>query len=235
MEPKQLRLFVEEESTDTEAGSSTVNELKPASDSFRLSLEFKPTETFSAGRYATLEELAAFCQHCQRCRLRSGCRGVVFGEGNPSARIMFVGEGPGQTEDELGRPFVGLAGQLLDRILQAAGFVREEVYIANVVKCRPPGNRLPQPDEVAACRPYLEEQIRLIKPAAIVCLGALATQTLLDPRARITKVRGQWFEKGGIWFLPTFHPAALLRDESKKRPVWEDFKRLRDWYRSNFS
>lgn len=155
----------------------------------------------------------------------------MLGEGNLRALLMLVGEAPGAREDELGRPFVGAAGELLNRILQAAGFKREEVYITNVVKCRPPGNRLPTPDEVQACRPYLEIQVELVSPKIIVCLGALATQVLIAPGARITRLRGQWIQKDGIYYLPTFHPAALLRDESKKRPVWEDFKRVRALYR----
>jgi len=189
---------------------------------------------FSApSRYAevsSLEELKTICLACRGCSLCSYRTQAVFGEGNENARLMLVGEGPGRVEDETGRPFVGQAGQLLDRILAAAGFTREEVFIGNVVKCRPPGNRLPTPQEAAACRPFLEAQIRLIKPRIIVCLGALATQTLVDPRARITAVRGQWFEKSGYWIIPTFHPAALLRDPSKKRPVWEDFKEIRRRY-----
>lgn len=178
----------------------------------------------------SLAELAAEAQQCQNCRLRAGCRGVVFGEGSPAARLLLVGEGPGETEDRIGRPFVGKAGQLLDKILIAAGFSRESVYIANIVKCRPPANRLPQPDEVEACLSLLERQIGIIRPDIVVCLGALATKTLLDPMARITKVRGRVVEKEGRKFVATFHPAALLRDESKKRPVWEDFKLIRDLY-----
>jgi len=178
----------------------------------------------------TLAVLAAEAEGCRNCRLRAGCRGVVFGDGIPTARLLLVGEGPGETEDRLGRPFVGKAGQLLDKILAAAGLPRASVYIANIVKCRPPANRLPQPDEVAACLPLLEQQIAIIRPDIIVCLGALATQTLIDPDARITKVRGRVFEKAGRKLIPTFHPAALLRDESKKRPVWEDFKLIRDLY-----
>lgn len=152
----------------------------------------------------------------------------MFGEGNPHARLMFVGEGPGQQEDIQGRPFVGAAGQLLDRILASVGISRDEVYIANVVKCRPPGNRLPTAEEAASCLPHLLEQIRAIKPKIIVCLGALATQTLIDKNARITRVRGTWFKKDGILYMPTFHPAALLRDETKKRPVWDDMKKVRE-------
>lgn len=139
---------------------------------------------------------------------------------------MFVGEAPGAEEDRQGRPFVGPAGRLLDRLLAFAGFSRAEVYITNVVKCRPPGNRLPRPEEAAACRPYLAEQVRLIRPQIIVCLGALAAQALVDCGARITRVRGQWFERDGVRLLPTFHPAAVLRDRTKLRPVALDFKRL---------
>jgi DNA polymerase len=177
---------------------------------------------------STLQELQQQMAGCRRCVLHEHRTTIVFGEGNPKARLMLVGEGPGANEDATGRPFVGAAGQLLDRILWAAGFAREEVYIANVVKCRPPGNRLPEPSEAAACFPCLLAQMRLIKPSLIVCLGALATQTLVDSRARITKVRGEWYEKAGMRILSTFHPAALLRDPSKKKPVWEDFKKVRE-------
>ncbi|MDI3281129.1 MAG: uracil-DNA glycosylase [Bacillota bacterium] len=167
---------------------------------------------------------------CHRCSLRGGCRQVVFGEGNPAATLMLVGEGPGEQEDLQGRPFVGPAGQLLDRILAAIGLTRREVYIANIVKCRPPGNRIPLDAEMEACLPLLRSQIRLIKPRLIVCLGATATRGLLDRNLRITQVRGQWFQRDGISYLPTYHPAALLRDPSKKREVWEDFKAVRAAY-----
>ncbi|MEW8958275.1 uracil-DNA glycosylase [Neomoorella humiferrea] len=167
---------------------------------------------------------------CRGCALRQGARRVVFGEGNPRAAIMLVGEGPGAREDELGRPFVGAAGELLDRILVAAGFKREELYITNVVKCRPPGNRQPLPGEVQTCLPILKAQIKLIKPQIIVCLGAVATRALIAPGASITRLRGRWIMREGIRYLPTFHPAALLRDAAKKRPVWEDFKKLRAVY-----
>lgn len=177
-----------------------------------------------------LDELKKIAVNCQGCRLRSGCKQVVFGEGPHNSRIMFVGEGPGQDEDEQGRPFVGRAGQLLDRILKAAEIPREEAYITNVVKCRPPGNRLPNPDEVNICRGYLEAQIRIIKPDIIVCLGSLASQVIISPKARITQIRGKWFSRQGIMIMPTFHPAALLRNESYKRPCWEDFKLIRDQF-----
>lgn len=179
-------------------------------------------------RGKSLEELREESLACSRCPLRAGCAHVVFGEGNPHAKLMFVGEGPGHQEDIQGKPFVGAAGRLLDKILASVGFRRDEVYIANVVKCRPPENRLPTAEEAAACLPHLLEQIRAIGPKIIVCLGALATQTLIDKDARITRVRGKWFKKNGILYMPTFHPAALLRDETKKRPVWEDMKKVRE-------
>ncbi|MBO8158254.1 uracil-DNA glycosylase [Thermosyntropha sp.] len=179
----------------------------------------------------TLSELEKEALSCQKCRLRSTCNKVVFGEGPEKSRIMLIGEGPGKDEDEQGRPFVGRAGQLLDRILNAAEIPREKAYISNVVKCRPPGNRLPNPDEVHACRGYLEAQIRIIKPAIIVCLGSMASQVIISPKARITQIRGNWFMRGGIMIMPTFHPAALLRNESYKRPTWEDFKMIRDQFK----
>lgn len=183
------------------------------------------------GRFTELAELAEAARGCRACGLRDGCRGVVFGEGDPRAALMLVGEGPGATEDELGRPFVGRAGELLDRILAAAGFRRQDVYITNVVMCRPPGNRVPTDAEMAACLPYLRAKMRLIRPALVVALGSTATRALVHPRARITQVRGTWHRCGGALVLPTYHPAALLRDPGKKRPVWEDFKKVREAHR----
>ncbi|MCL2766961.1 MAG: uracil-DNA glycosylase [Peptococcaceae bacterium] len=175
----------------------------------------------------TLKELAL---DCQRCGLRDGCKGVVFGEGNPAAKIMLIGEGPGADEDQLGRPFVGKAGQLLDRILAAVDMERfRDVYIANIVKCRPPGNRAPRPEEAEFCLPWLYRQIEIISPEIIVLLGATALQNLIESNAKITVMRGKWLtSKSGIKIMPTYHPAALLRDASKKRPVWEDFQQIRD-------
>ena len=196
----------------------------------------QPAKPRTADALARLKEEALACQ---KCGLREGCKGVVFGEGDPAAGLLLVGEGPGQVEDETGRPFVGAAGNLLDRILEAVGLRREEVYIANVVKCRPPQNRVPMPEERAACRPWLDRQIELIDPDVIICLGASAAQVLLGEDLRITQARGRWFEytltpttgtgEGEervrhIKVMPTFHPAAILRDPSKRRPVWEDFK-----------
>ncbi|OPX88024.1 MAG: Uracil DNA glycosylase superfamily protein [Pelotomaculum sp. PtaB.Bin104] len=180
----------------------------------------------------SLAELQNMASACSRCSLRKGCSGVVFGEGNPEARLMLIGEGPGADEDRLGRPFVGRAGQLLDRILAAVDMERfTHVYIANVVKCRPPGNRAPQADEAAACLPWLYRQIELVSPRIIVLLGSTALQNLIEPGAKITVMRGKWLvSKSGIKIMPTYHPAALLRDASKKRPVWEDFQKIRDEY-----
>ncbi len=178
----------------------------------------------------TLDELKNIALSCSRCRLREGCQQVVFGAGDPHARLLLVGEGPGQDEDQQGLPFVGRAGKLLDKILAAVDLHRSEVYIANIVKCRPPGNRLPNPDEVKQCRNYLEAQIRIIDPAIIVCLGSTASQAIIDPGARITRIRGTWFTRQGRSIIATYHPAALLRNAAYKRPVWEDFKALRQAY-----
>jgi uracil-DNA glycosylase family 4 len=188
----------------------------------------KPQEAYL--ELESLSDLKQRAKSCQQCRLREGCRQVVFGEGRSDARLMLVGEGPGMDEDLQGRPFVGKAGQLLDKILQAAELPRQEVFIGNVVKCRPPGNRLPHPDEVKICRNYLEAQIRIIKPQIVVCMGSLATQVIIDPRARITMTRGKWFTRQGIKIMAVFHPAALLRNPPYKRPTWEDFKQIRDEY-----
>jgi DNA polymerase len=144
---------------------------------------------------------------------------------------MLVGEGPGEREDELGRPFVGRAGELLDRILEAAGFSRPSVYITNVVMCRPPGNRIPTDKEISACHPYLRRKIVLIRPLVVLCLGSTSARALIDREARITQIRGRWFHREGIYYLATYHPAAVLRDVTKKRPVWEDFLKVRELLR----
>lgn len=184
-----------------------------------------------AEEVTSLEEWEALCQDCHRCNLRQSAKGVVFGEGHSQAHIMFVGEGPGAREDELGRPFVGTAGQLLDRILSSAGLSRETVYIGNVIKCRPPSNRTPAKEEIEACYPLLKKQIQLINPFIVVCLGATAAKTLIKHGFAITKERGTWYKKNGLMIMPTFHPAALLRDPNKKRPVWEDIKQVVELYR----
>jgi DNA polymerase len=162
---------------------------------------------------------------CRRCGLCEGRTNVVFGVGHPRARLMFVGEGPGADEDAQGEPFVGRAGQLLDRIIVAMGLSRPEVYIGNVVKCRPPGNRTPLPDEAATCLPFLRTQLAIVKPEVIVALGKTALEGLLGPLAGgITALRGRWFETQGIPLKATFHPAYLLRNPAAKAPVWEDMK-----------
>lgn len=179
-----------------------------------------------------LQQIEQEIANCQRCNLAEGRTNIVFGRGNPQAKIMLIGEGPGKDEDLQGQPFVGAAGQLLDKILAAAEIKPEDVYIANVVKCRPPNNRVPNKREASACLPWLWQQIEFIRPPIIVLLGSVALQNLISPDARITKMRGQWLQsKSGIKIMPTFHPAALLRDPSKKRPAWEDFQKVRDEYK----
>ncbi len=208
---------------------------EPAQGNDRPALPVPGQEDFFGGRAGKADALAALAaraRECRRCGLREGCRGVVFGEGDPDSGILFLGEGPGAVEDELGRPFVGPAGQLLDRILLAVGFRRAEVYISNTVLCRPPGNRMPLPEEVAACRVWLDERLAIMRPALVVCLGASAARALLGSGLQITRDRGRWYSFGDMRVLPTFHPAALLRDPSKKRPVWEDMKAVRaEWLR----
>jgi uracil-DNA glycosylase len=172
-----------------------------------------------------LARIAADSKSCVKCRELARCRNtVVFGVGNETAELMFVGEAPGADEDAQGEPFVGRAGQLLTKIIQAMGYRREEVYICNVLKCRPPENRTPLPDEVANCLPYLLRQIELIRPKVIVALGATALRALLDIQIGITKMRGTWYDFHGIPIMPTFHPAYLLRNPPAKREVWQDMQ-----------
>jgi DNA polymerase len=161
---------------------------------------------------------------CRRCKLAGGRTHLVFGVGNPKAELMFVGEGPGADEDQQGEPFVGKAGQLLTRMIEAMGYRREQVYIANVVKCRPPGNRNPEPDEIEACEPFLRRQIEAVGPRVIVALGKFAAQTLLRSTVPITKLRGIWSTYGGVRLMPTFHPAYLLRSPEEKKKAWADLQ-----------
>lgn len=174
----------------------------------------------------TLAEIRADLGDCRRCRLAAGRSHIVFGSGNPQARLVFVGEGPGQEEDRQGAPFVGAAGQLLTKIIQAMKLSRDDVYICNIIKCRPPGNRNPAPDEIAACSPFLARQIAAIKPMFICALGTFAAQTLLATNAPISKLRGKFFTYRGVSVLPTYHPAFLLRNPERKRDVWEDVQKL---------
>jgi DNA polymerase len=181
-----------------------------------------------AERVARLAELATQVAACRLCGLCEGRNKTVFGSGDPSARLMFVGEGPGAEEDKQGLPFVGRAGELLTKIIRAIDLAREQVYIANIVKCRPPGNREPQPDEVAACRAYLAEQIDLVRPEVLVALGRVAAQSLLGTDTPIGKMRGQWYTVRGVATMVTYHPAALLRNPALKRPTWEDMQAVRE-------
>ncbi|MCZ7644991.1 MAG: uracil-DNA glycosylase [Planctomycetota bacterium] len=175
---------------------------------------------------ARWKDLEARALACTQCPLHQGRQHVVFGEGNREAKLVFVGEGPGADEDATGRPFVGRAGQLLDKIIGAMGLAREEVYICNVLKCRPPGNRTPNPQEVAACSPYLEEQLELLAPKAIVALGSPAARTLLRTSEGITRLRGRWMLYKGVRVMPTYHPAFVLRQYTKevRKAVWDDMQ-----------
>jgi len=181
----------------------------------------KPEVEQKAQRLHTLREKIG---DCRRCKLWMGRTNIVFGSGNPEARLLFVGEGPGEEEDRQGKPFVGRAGELLTKMIGAMGLGREEVYIANVVKCRPPRNRNPEADEICACKPFLEEQISVIDPEVICALGTFAAQTLLDTTFRISTLRGKVHEKGRYRIVPTFHPAYLLRNPQDKRLAWEDLQ-----------
>ena len=173
-----------------------------------------------------LEAVRSEIGECTRCKLHKGRTNIVFGVGNPEARLMFVGEAPGEDEDLQGYPFVGKAGQLLTKMIEAMGLRREDVYICNTVKCRPPNNRNPEPDELLACEPFLKGQLGAVKPEAIVTLGKFAAQALLREQTPITRLRGQWREYEGIPVMPTFHPAYLLRSPGEKAKVWEDLKQV---------
>ena len=175
------------------------------------------------------ELLKEECLSCEKCALCNGRRNVVFGVGNPTSKVMFVGEGPGEQEDKEGEPFVGKSGQLLDKYLELMDLDRKDnIYIANIVKCRPPHNRDPKPEEQDACIGYLRRQVKLIQPKIIVCLGRIAAQKLISPDFRVTSQHGQFIEKGGILFMGTFHPSALLRNESNKPDALRDFQALRE-------
>lgn len=175
---------------------------------------------------ARLLEVRAALGDCTRCKLHTGRTNLVFGVGSPDASLMFVGEGPGADEDLQGEPFVGRAGQLLTQIIGAMGYTRDQVYIANVVKCRPPGNRNPEPDEIAQCVPFLHAQIAAIRPRVIVALGKFAAQTLLATDTPISQLRGRFHQLGDVAVMPTFHPSYLLRNPGAKREVWEDMKQV---------
>ena len=187
----------------------------------------KGRETFTE----TLGNIHAALGDCQRCKLARGRNRIVFGDGNPKAKLMFIGEGPGAEEDRQGKPFVGAAGQLLTRIIEAIKLSRDQVYICNIIKCRPPGNRNPESDEIKTCFPFLTRQIAAIQPDFIIALGTFAAQTLLGTASPISRLRGRFHEYKGIKVVPTYHPAYLLRNPDKKRDVWEDMKMLMKEYR----
>ena len=179
--------------------------------------------------YTNWEDLKKACESCEKCELCQTRTNVVVGVGNPNAEVMFIGEGPGESEDLQGEPFVGRAGKLLDKMLDAVDLDRRKnIYIANIVKCRPPKNRDPKPEEQEQCIGWLREQVRLIRPKVIVCLGRIAAAKIIKPDIKITKEHGMWFEKGGILMMPMLHPAALLRDPRKKPEAFQDFITLRE-------
>lgn len=178
--------------------------------------------------FDTWEELEKSIVDCKKCKLCTGRNNIVFGTGNKEADLMFIGEGPGADEDREGEPFVGRAGKLMNMAFNGIGINREEVYIANIVKCRPPSNRNPEADEANACIDYLRNQVMLVKPKVIVLLGSVALKNILGNEYGITASRGNWLERKGILYMPTWHPAALLRDENKKIEFWKDLKQVKE-------
>ena len=179
--------------------------------------------------YETWEEIEKSIENCQKCKLCKTRQNIVFGTGNKNADIMFIGEGPGADEDRLGEPFVGRAGKLMDLAFEIVEIKREDVYIANIVKCRPPQNRNPEDDEAKACMDYLRNQVILVKPKIIVLLGSVALKNILGKEYGITQARGKWIEKKGIMYMPTWHPAALLRDENKKTDFINDLFLVKEY------
>ncbi len=176
----------------------------------------------------TWDEIIKECSNCTKCELCKSRKNVVIGRGNIHSKLLLVGEGPGKQEDEQGLPFVGPAGKLLSLLLDALLIKEDMYYITNIVKCRPPLNRVPYEEEANMCMPYLRNQVRLINPKIIVCMGATSIKYLVDKNEKITQIRGQWIKKQQFWMMPTFHPAALLRDETKKECLWEDFKKVKE-------
>ena len=212
---------------------------KPAaSTSSRSGLAAGKVRSFSSmfdqipGALEPLDAIRADLRDCKRCKLWTGRRNIVFGQGNPNADLMFVGEAPGADEDEQGLPFVGRAGQLLTKIIESIEMRREEVFICNILKCRPPGNRNPETDEISACEPFLFRQIASVKPKIICALGTFGAQTLLRTTEPIGRLRGQLIDYRGVKLMATFHPAYLLRNPNEKRKVWEDMRIIRDYLHS---
>ena len=197
-----------------------------------LSLFESPSPTSAPRENETLEQIREDLGDCRRCRLAAGRHSIVFGQGNPHAEVVFVGEGPGADEDAQGLPFVGRAGRLLNKMIELSGMKREEVYICNIVKCRPPNNRTPLPDEIETCSPFLFRQISTIKPRLVCCLGSPAVKTLLGVKEGITKIRGRFYDFRGTKALPTFHPAYILRNPREEKVLREDFQKIVDFLKS---
>jgi uracil-DNA glycosylase len=210
-----------------ELGSNREVSKTTAKKSSRAQASAPPSPPASAPPSDSLEAIRADIGDCQRCKLAPKRTNIVFGSGNPNAELVFVGEAPGYDEDQQGLPFVGRAGQLLTKIIESINLKREDVYICNVLKCRPPDNRNPEPDEVASCNPFMKRQLASIKPKVVCCLGTFAAQTVLQTPAPISKLRGKFFDIDGMRVIATFHPAYLLRSPDKKREVWEDMKQIR--------
>lgn len=206
------------------AKAAPAPQAKPATSTAKAAPKVPQSSVVIRGE--TLDEIRTELGECTRCKLCNGRKQIVFGSGNPRAELVFVGEGPGEEEDKQGVPFVGAAGQLLTKMIEAMKFSRDTVYICNVVKCRPPGNRNPEPDEIESCEPFLRAQLRVIKPKVIVALGKFAAQTLLREDTPITRLRGQWRKYEGIDLMPTFHPAYLLRSPEEKKKAWMDLQEV---------
>jgi uracil-DNA glycosylase family 4 len=217
---EELRLIVKGLKCHIAAGADSPEGLS------HLYLKGEDPSESAFDRSLTLEEIRGGLGDCQRCSLHQARNNLVFGEGNPNAKLVFVGEAPGADEDRQGRPFVGRAGQLLTKIISAMGLTREEVYICNILKCRPPENRNPRPEEIQACEAFLIEQIRVIDPEVICALGTFAVRTLLNTDAPISSLRGKFHSYRGIKFMPTYHPAYLLRNPRAKKQVWEDVQMI---------
>jgi DNA polymerase len=199
---------------------------EPVSSEVYVKKEEQQHEEYAAGENESLKGLADKIRNCTECKLSGGRKNVVFGEGNAEADLMFIGEGPGREEDVQARPFVGDAGKLLTNLIVKLGLKREDVYIANIVKCRPPNNRNPEKDEIASCVPFLKKQIEKIKPKVIVCLGKVSAQALLNSKVPISKMRGSFFEYNNVPVMPTFHPAYLLRNPKDKWLTWDDMQKV---------
>jgi uracil-DNA glycosylase len=215
--------------SDTRAGLEYFRDLGVTDVFLERTASAPAPPSLSPGSMPDLPSLQKFVDGCTRCKLSKTRTNIVFGQGNPQAKLMFVGEAPGRDEDEQGLAFVGRAGQLLTKIIEAIGMKRDDVFICNVLRCRPPNNRNPEPDEVASCMPFLDETIRLVGPRTIVTLGTFAAQAVLGTDEPIGRLRGRWRTAKGTRVMPTFHPAFLLRSPERKKDVWEDMKQVRDF------